>query len=133
MSGDVAYLDTSAFLKLLVDEPESSALRGTLAAWPRQASASLLRTEAVRALLGSGNDELLGAARRLSGAIHMIRLEESLLDQAGTIGPPGLRSLDAIHLAAALSVGHDLGVFVTYDDRLGEAATHHGLEVIAPR
>ena len=63
----------------------------------------------------------------------MIRLEESLLDQAGTMGPPGLRSLDAIHLAAALSVGHDLGVFVTYDDRLGEAAAHHGLEVVAPR
>ena len=47
MSADVAYLDTSAFVKLLVPEPESVALGVTLAGWPRRLSAAVLRTETV--------------------------------------------------------------------------------------
>lgn len=132
MSADTAYLDTSAFVKLLVKEPESGALLDALRRWPDRASSTLLRTEAVRALRRSGNEQLLGPARRLLGAVHLIRTDEPLLDRAGDLPPLGLRSLDAIHLAAALSIGPDLGVLLTYDERLAEAARAQGLRVEAP-
>ncbi|MDQ2729884.1 MAG: type II toxin-antitoxin system VapC family toxin [Actinomycetota bacterium] len=121
MSGRAAYLDTSAFVRLMVTEPESAALRTRLRRWPDRVSATLLRTETVRALRRSGNDHLVGAARRMFATVHFIRLDEPLLDRAGDLGPAELRSLDTVHLAAALSIGPDLGVVVTYDDGLREA------------
>lgn len=132
MSGRAAYLDTSAFVKLIVAEPESVALRAQLQRWPERASATLLRTESVRALRRSGHDHLVGKARRLCGAIRLIRLDEPLFDRAGDLGPADLGSLDAIHLAAALSIGPDLGVLLTYDARLAAAALGQGVEVESP-
>lgn len=131
-SGRAAYLDTSAFVKLLVVEPESAALRERLRRWPERVSATLLRTETVRALRRSGHEHLVGTARRLLGAMVLIRLDEPLLDRAADLGPPRLRSLDAVHLAAALSIGPDLAVLVTYDDRLRGAALEQGLDVESP-
>lgn len=133
MSGRAAYLDTSAFVKLIVAEPESRALRARLRRWPDRASATLLRTETVRALRRSGHEHLVGKARRLFGSILLIRLDEPLLDRAADLGPPELRSLDAVHLAAALSIGPDLGVLLTYDDRLRAAALGQGLAAESPR
>lgn len=133
MSGRAAYLDTSAFVKLIVAEPESGPLRARLRHWPERASATLLRTETVRALRRSGYEDLVGKARRLFGSILLIRLDEPLLDRAGELGPPGLRSLDAVHLAAALSIGADLGVVFTYDERLRNAALGQGLDAESPQ
>lgn len=93
----------------------------------------MLRTETVRALRRSGHGELVGPARRLFGGLHLVRVDEPLLDYAGDLGPPELRSLDAVHLAAALSVGPDLAVLVTYDERLRDAALLQGLDVESPR
>lgn len=59
-------------------------------------------------------------------------LSGELLEQAGVLTPPDLRSLDAIHVAAALSLGDDLGDLVTYDARMAVAAQARGLNVIAP-
>jgi predicted nucleic acid-binding protein len=132
MSGSAAYLDTSAFVKLIVAEPESAALRARLQRWPDRVSATLLRTETVRALRRSGNEHLLAHARRLFAAINLVRLDEPLLDRAGDLGPVELRSLDAVHLAAALAVGPDLGVVITYDSRLRDAALAQGVDVEAP-
>ncbi len=132
MSGSAAYVDTSAFLKLVVAEPESKALRARLQRWPERASATLLRTETARALRRSGNEHLVGKARRLFGSLLLIRLDEPLLDRAGELEPRGLRSLDAVHLAAALSIGPDLGVLLTYDERLRRAALLQGLDVESP-
>lgn len=132
MSASVAYIDTSAFLKLIVKEVESAALAQRMRRWPDRASATLLRTEAARALRRSGNGEMLGQARRMMDAINLIRIDEPLLDRAGDLEPPGLRSLDAIHLAAALSVGPDLAAVVTYDERLAAAALAQGLQIEAP-
>jgi len=132
MSASVAYLDTSAFVKLIVAEPESAALGARLRRWPDRASATLLRTEAVRALRHSGKSQFIGDARRMFAAITLIRLDEPLLDRAGDLGPGDLRSPDAIHLAAALSIGPELGVILTYDTRLRKAATAQGCPVESP-
>lgn len=132
MSARAAYLDTSAFVKLLVTEPESEALRARLRRWPDRVSSTLLRTETARALRRSGNAHLIGQARRMFTAVHLIRLDEPLLDRAGDLEPADLRSLDAVHLAAALSIGSDLAVVITYDTRLQQAAFAQGLEVESP-
>ncbi len=133
MSGRVAYLDTSAFVKLVVAEPESRSLQRFLARWPERTSAALLRAEAVRALRRAGHDAHVGAARRLLRTIRLVRTDEALLDRAGDLTPRELRSLDAVHLATALALGADLGVVVTYDQRLAGAAVEQGLLVQSPR
>jgi predicted nucleic acid-binding protein len=133
MSGRTAYLDTSAFLKLLKVEPESAALKRALISWESFASATLLRTETSRALRYSGHGHLLGAARQLMGTLHLVRMDEPLLDRAGDLPPEGMRSLDAVHLAAALSLGSDLGAVFTYDARLRDAAQAQGLPTEEPR
>lgn len=130
MSADVAYLDSSAFVKLVVPEAESAALRRWLQGWPRRASATLLRVEAVRAVMPSG-PVAVRTARRQMARIHLIELTRKLLDGAAVL-PPALRSLDAIHLAAAQSLGADLGVVVTYDARLAGAAARLGMVAEAP-
>ena len=132
MTARVAFLDTSAFVKLVVVEPESAALQRSLRRWPDRASATLLRAEAVRALRRSGNDALVGKARRLFTTIRMVRIDEPLLDRAGDLDPDELRTLDAIHLAAAMAIGTDLGVVLTYDARLAAAADAAGLNVDSP-
>lgn len=132
MAGTVAYLDSSAFLKLVVAEDESAALVRALERWPERAAAALLRTEVSRALRRSGHQHSLPKARRMMRRIHLIQIDDQVLDRAGELEPIELRSLDAIHLAAALELGADLGVVVTYDLRLRAAAEGHGLEVVAP-
>ncbi len=128
----VAYLDSSALVKLVVREPESEALRSALVHWPLRASAALLRTETIRALVRSGNDRYIAKARRLLETVHTIRLDEPLLDRAGNLDPPQMRSLDAIHLAAALAIRSDIGIVFAYDARLSEAARAQGFDVSAP-
>lgn len=59
-------------------------------------------------------------------------LDDVLLDASTALRPAGLRSLDALHLATALSIKDDVGVLVTYDERLAAAADGHGLAVVQP-
>ena len=133
MNGRAAYLDASAFVKLLVPERESRALRRYLERWPRLASSAVTRTEAVRALRRSGYEDRVVPARRLLKRMSLIRIDEPLLDRAADLSPPELRTMDAVHLAAALTLGDDLGVLLTYDARLAQAAETTGLTVEAPR
>ena len=132
MSADVAYLDTSAVVKLLVREPETVALRRELKQWPRRASSGLLRVELLRAVRRAGLPRAMAGARRQLAAIHLVRLDDSLLDHASGLGPPTLRSLDAIHLASALSLGADLGTIITYDQRMIDGVVALGLPLTSP-
>lgn len=133
MNADVAYLDTSAVVKLLVLEPQTAALRRWLTRRSRRASAALLRVELIRTVKRAGLPRLLRDAQRQLAAIHMVRLDDELLQRAADLEPPTVRTLDAIHLAAALSLGSDLEALVTYDARMTEAANALGLPVAAPQ
>ena len=55
-----------------------------------------------------------------------------MFEHAGLLDPPTLRTLDAVHLAAALVLGDELDAIVTYDDRLAQAALANGIAVISP-
>lgn len=71
-------------------------------------------------------------ARALLAGITLVPADDGLLFDAGWVGTPGLRSLDAIHLATATVLGDELGGIFSYDDRLCEAARGQGLEVERP-
>jgi predicted nucleic acid-binding protein len=132
MSAEVAYLDTSAAVKLLMIERESPALRRWLRRRPERASAALLRVELVRVVRRAGLPRLIPEARKLLAGVHLIRLDDVLLDRAADLDPTELRSLDSIHLAAAASLGDDLAALISYDDRLLAAATSLGLPTATP-
>src|SRR5216683_2453483 len=132
MSADVAYLDTSAAVKLLMSERESPALRKWLRRRPERASAALLRVELVRVVRRAGLPRLVPQARKLVAGVHLIRLDDALLDRAADLDPTDLRSLDSIHLAAAASLGDDLAAVVSYDERLLAAASLLGLLTATP-
>jgi predicted nucleic acid-binding protein len=131
MSGEVWYLDSSALVKTVVEEPESGALIEWLAGKDELAACDLVRVEAIRAVRVS-DPGAVGRARRVLGTLTMIRLDPPVLDRAADLDPGALRSLDAIHLAAALSLGPDLAGVVTYDVRMADAAERLGLVVAAP-
>jgi uncharacterized protein len=124
------YLDTSALLKLLVREDDSTALRADLAARPVRVSSALVRTELRRALRRIDARAAASVDRLLDG-LALVPLDDALLDAAGRLDPAGLRSLDAVHLASALRVA-PVEAVVTYDRRMAEAAQQLGLSVLAP-
>jgi predicted nucleic acid-binding protein len=127
----LAYLDTSAYVKLIVDEPESVALHRELAGWSAWTSSALLGVEAVRACRRLGETVADSAETSLSD-VALIPMDEQVLAVARRLDPSELRSLDSIHLATALSISTDLGALFSYDDRLTAAATAAGLHVLAP-
>lgn len=124
-------MDTSAYVKLVVDEPESVALHRELAGWSAWTSSALLGVEAVRACRRLGETVAQSAEASL-GDIALIPMDDQVLAVARRLDPGELRSLDAIHLATALSIGSDLGALFSYDERLMAAATAAGLRVLAP-
>ncbi|MER3417652.1 MAG: VapC toxin family PIN domain ribonuclease [Chloroflexota bacterium] len=127
------YLDSSAFVKLAVEEPETAALRGFLAKrGQRRVSSALLRTEALRAVRHLGA-EALATVREGLRRVDLVGIDDRTLDAAGTLEPRVLRTLDAIHVATAMALGDDLEAIVTYDDRMVEAARLLGLSTATPR
>jgi len=133
--GAPLYLDSSAIVKLVVAEEESQALldvisgrvlvSSTLAtAEVPRAARRIAQERDVPAHLLDGLDEEL---KRFA----LLAVDEVVLGIAARFVDPFLRTLDAIHLASALSLD-DLAEFVTYDDRQGARARRMGLTVALP-
>jgi predicted nucleic acid-binding protein len=127
------YIDTSAALKLLVEESHSQNFADFYdanagAAW---LSSSLLRVEMGRAV-ARVEPALLGQARELLTAFNYIDIDDEIIDAAASEPDRQLRSLDAIHLTSARLVGTELRAFVTYDVRLLAAAARVGMAVVSP-
>jgi uncharacterized protein len=129
VADDLAYLDASAFVKLVLDEPESDALELAAEPW-RWTSSALLEVEVMIAVRRRARSQL-DAAAALLGSVTTLHVDERIIRAAAAADD--LRSLDAIHLATALSLGDHLGAFVTYDQRLIAAARAHGLPVTVPQ
>jgi len=127
----VIYLDSSAIVKLAVEEPESAALRRYLRRRKPLVSSALARAEVSRALLPLGETALRRGQDVLS-RLELIRINDRILTAAGSLLPAELRTLDAIHLATAQQLETELSRLVTYDERLGAAAQALSWPVIAP-
>jgi len=130
VNGLVWYVDTSAFLKLVIDEESSKAMRDWSLTHDGLWSCHLLRTEALRAA-----QRLEVGIRTIEEALESIAL---VLPSVGTYASAGrlqsreMRSLDALHVASALEIGPDLEGMVVYDQRLSAAATELSIAVVAP-
>lgn len=126
------YLDTSALVKLVIDEVESAPLHDWIAATDVPlVTSDLSRTELVRAVRRHAPSCAVDA-RRILDSLSLLTIPTSTYDTAAFLVPPELRTLDAVHLACALELGDDLDGLVTYDIRLADAAMHVGIEVITP-
>jgi predicted nucleic acid-binding protein len=127
----VAYLDASTIVKLVVDEPESGALRDALDEWPRRVSSRVSVVEVLRAVrLRDPRAEPL--AREVLGRTRLMAIGDAVLVAATHLEPRSLRALDAIHIASATRLGPSLAAFVSYDRRQLEAAATAGLPVTSP-
>ena len=128
----IAYIESSAAAKLLVSEAASAPLADYLdelaANVSEVMSCVLLETE-LRRLAVRENLPQLGVTA-LMDRIDVIDLDREVYREAGLLPGRDLRSLDALHLAAALHAGAD--VMVTYDARQAAAAEASGLPVVAP-
>jgi predicted nucleic acid-binding protein len=126
------YLDASALVKLVLPEAETPALTTYLAGDPMILSSRVGHIEVRRAVARisePGDEEHVD---RMFEGVQIIELDTTVAQLAGSVTPAVLRSLDAIHLASALSIRDELEAVVTYDLRLADAAREAGLTVVAP-
>ena len=124
------YLDSSAIVKLVTREPGTPELVEAVRIEPEIVSSALAWTEVVRAVRRSGGRTT--RAEAVLERIGLVPVDEGIMRSAARLSPAGLRTLDAIHLASALSLADDVAALVTYDARLAEAAATAGLQVRAP-
>jgi uncharacterized protein len=131
------YLDSSALVKLVRDEPESDALRAFVTD-ADLISCDLVIAEVPRAIRRAASDDpdlplhtLIERAAEALEALALLPLDRPLLAAAGALAEPVLRALDAIHVVAAVDVS-PLDAFVSYDERQGAAARLAGLRTVQP-
>lgn len=131
------YLDASALTKLVVEEPESAALVAFVGGRiPMSSDLALVEVpRAVRAVAARSAEPLplramMERVDELFGEVGFITADVAVLADAAMLDPPALRTLDAVHIAAARSVG--FGDFVTYDRRQADAAQEAGLRTASP-
>lgn len=125
------YLDASALVKLVAPEAESDAMAAFVAKHRSQSTSTVGLVEVRRAVVrrpGVTDARVEDVLERVVG----IAFDPDVAAVAAIIGPPSLRTLDAIHLASAAALGADLEAFVTYDRRLAEAARARGMPVASP-
>src|SRR6478609_683762 len=118
---DATYLDSSAILKLVIADRETTPLRALLARRDTLVSSALSRTEIARALR---DEDAIAAvqAKAVFQRIALIRLTDRILDSAGELSPADLPPLVALHLATALELGRDLDRLVTFDEQMSKGA-----------
>jgi hypothetical protein len=131
------YLDSSALVKLVRAEPATDALR-TFLANADLLSSELALTEVPRAIHRAAAldrslapEPLLTRAGEVLDAVALLPADRPLLAAAGALEEPLLRSLDAIHLVAAIELS-PIDAFVSYDERQSAAARLAGLRTVQP-
>lgn len=131
------YIDTSAAVKLVKPEPETDSLQLFLRQMqqesepPSLVSSDLLKTEILSAVLRAGLTPAVGI--RAISSVYLLRLSPQICESAGMLsGQLGVRSLDALHLATAVSERPTLRALVTYDQKLAGAARKLGIRVESP-
>jgi predicted nucleic acid-binding protein len=129
----LVYLDSSAIVKLVIQEPETQVLLRNLSTRRDRVGSALLRVEVPRAARRArASNARLRRLDALLDHVALIAIDDAVLEAAAAVTPAALRALDAIHLATALTVQRDLEELVTYDARLARAATDLGIKIVTP-
>lgn len=125
------YLDASALVKLVIREAASDALRRYLADGPPLYSSRVASVEVRRAVARQAERDAAEQVTLLLATVRFVELDEPMSRVAAGVSPT-LRTLDAIHLASALSIADGLKAVVAYNVRLAAAARNAGLTVQTP-
>lgn len=126
----VAYVDSSALTKLILDEPDSLAMRRWYMESDRVLCSRIGIVETHRAVArGQPDPAHLDVILR---SLEVVELDTEIARRAAMVAPQSLRTRDAIHIASAAALAAELDAFVTYDDRLASAARNVGLPVVRP-
>lgn len=128
----IAYIDSSALLKLVVQEAETPFLEADLAERDGLVVSRLAAVECRRAAARASNKRLLSSLDHVLEAVYLVDITPAVLERAAEIRPALVRSRDAIHLATALSIDEERIELITYDDRMAKAARANGLPVVRP-
>lgn len=125
------YVDTSAIGRVLLAEPEARAIRDLLTTHDTWWSSELLVVELRRL---AARESLESSAEEYLEAFQLVPVDSPSIERASRVEPVTVRSLDAIHLEAALQLQRrtEIDAVVTYDHQLHAGCTHHGLAVHAP-
>lgn len=129
---DLLYLDSSAIVKLLVEEPESPALRLALRGRPDRVSSALAQVEVHLAAARRAPAPARERVEQILAGLTLIPIDQPVLARAAKGQGLNVRALDAIHLATAQSLGRDLDRLIAYDQRLLSAAQACGLPTEQP-
>ncbi len=133
MPEPLLYLDASAIVKLVLPEAESGALAEAVASTNAHVSSIIAAVEVPRAVRRvTEQAEALERSERVIERLDLRALDADVVRAAARLMPRALRSLDAIHLASAMTFAGDLSGFIAYDRRLRDAARESGVPVLAP-
>jgi hypothetical protein len=125
-------MDASAFVKLVIPEPETDALIAALTPETRMIASEILAIETIRAARRASGQPGSETAKSQLAGVRLLPLSPRIRKRACDLEPDTLRSLDAIHLATALDLGKRLDGIYAYDTRMISAAEAAGLQTYAP-
>ena len=128
----IAYVESSALVKLVLAERETDVLRSALRAHDERVTSDLGTVEVTRAAGRAAGHNGVTRARATLLALDTLRIDRAIVEDAARLEAFTLRSLDAIHVASALSIGRENVVFYSYDRRALEAAEATGLATASP-
>ena len=126
----LAYMDTSAMAKLILDEPGSTAMARWYVESERIVTSRMGIVEMRRVAARHAHD--VAHLEVVLRSVETFELDAPVARVAAAVAPAALRTLDAIHLASAIALLPEIDAFVTYDDRLADAARSAGLPVVRP-
>lgn len=126
----LAYVDASALAKLILDEAGTAEMRRWYVESERVVTSRVGIVETQRAVARQAYDA--AHLEVILQSVEIVEFDAVIARTAGAVGPPTIKTLDAIHLASAMAMLPDLDAFVTYDDRLAHAARALGLPVVRP-
>ena len=134
----ILYVDTSVLVKLLVREAESEAVEVELLRWARLATSVVKEVELPRSVARAREerpDAVIDGSVVLQGVLAsaaIVPLDADIVAKARDVSPVHVSTLDAIHIASALSLGDELAAVATYDHRMQDALAKLKIEVVAP-
>jgi predicted nucleic acid-binding protein len=124
------YLDSSAILKYVFAEPERPAMVKALTS--QAISSELARLEVKRAVFRINPKDIELANEELS-RINFVSISNQVLNVAESFtGSVTLATLDAIHVATAITLGHQIEGIITYDKQMISNAAVMGIKVLSP-
>lgn len=131
MSGRTAYLDPTAIVRLVRNEPGAAEMTGLLRGMSNRVTSVVSRAEVARAIALSDPDAL-GRATDLMARLALVQLDPGIVTSASALRPATLGTVGAIHVASALLLADSLDAFLTYDPAIASAARGASLPVESP-